>query len=174
MPDQSPAHEALRGRFAEVFRCLKMKIGTSWDLKWMGTRLFLSAFVRIHLGFVTPQPPPPSRPSTESNTHSWLRPACSARSGHPSWSFSCVAWGQSGKTCTWHISSGVLKLYHRYGRCPERPLPLQNGNPWRLALHTWVVVFSRYLMVSVGWQHVNLSSKDWDSFNFIHRHVDSF
>lgn len=68
MPDQSPAHEALRGRFAEVYRCLKMKIGTSRDLKWMGTWLFLSASVRIHLGFVTAQPPPPSRPSTESPT----------------------------------------------------------------------------------------------------------
>lgn len=42
MPDQAPSHAALRGRFAQVFRCLKMKTGTSWDLKWMWTRLFLS------------------------------------------------------------------------------------------------------------------------------------
>lgn len=36
VPQQPAAHEALKGRPAEVFRYLKMKMGTSWGLKWMG------------------------------------------------------------------------------------------------------------------------------------------
>lgn len=116
MPDQSPAHAALRGRFAKVFRCLEMKTGTSWDLKWMQMRLFLSTSVRIHLGFVTASGT--SDISVTFQPYPWL---C-ARVCESSWSSEHMAWGQSGKTWA-TISRKVIQIYPLYRRWPERPLP---------------------------------------------------